>query len=156
MSLKYEPSSEPLHISAQCVWNRIRIQNMRFMVWVGRYQANKEQRLKDFYPKVNARIWPWLSYMCRFGSTAGNIYGLTDSGLVGSTDSGRGAARAEGAQGTPTQSHISPSIPVYEDYEDLPSSPTASGRSRADLGGEGHRGTSLIRKRPPPRTALGP
>ena len=27
---------------------------------------------------------------------------------------GRGAARAEDAQGTPTQSHTSPSIPVYE------------------------------------------
>ena len=29
---------------------------------------------------------------------------------------GRCAARAEDAEGTPTQSHISPSIPVYEDY----------------------------------------
>ena len=29
--------------------------------------------------------------------------------------SGRGAARAEDAQGTPTQSHISPSKLVYED-----------------------------------------
>ena len=29
--------------------------------------------------------------------------------------SGRGAARAEDAQGTPTQSHISPSILVYEE-----------------------------------------
>ena len=28
---------------------------------------------------------------------------------------GRGTARAEDAQGTPTQSHISPSILVYED-----------------------------------------
>ena len=28
---------------------------------------------------------------------------------------GRGAARAEDAQGTPTQSHISPSILVYEE-----------------------------------------
>ena len=27
-----------------------------------------------------------------------------------------GTARAENAQGTPTQSHISPSIPVYVDY----------------------------------------
>jgi len=39
--------------------------------------------------------------------------------LVGSTDlhssHGRGAARAEDAQGTPTQSHISPRILVYED-----------------------------------------
>jgi len=48
-----------------------------------------------------------------------HIFGLIGSGLVGSTDlhsSGRGAARAEDAQGTPTQSHISPSILVYEDY----------------------------------------
>ena len=30
-------------------------------------------------------------------------------------DSGRGTTRAEEAQGTPTQSHISPSILVYED-----------------------------------------
>ena len=29
--------------------------------------------------------------------------------------SGRGAARAEDAQGTPSQSHISPSTLVYED-----------------------------------------
>jgi len=43
---------------------------------------------------------------------------VIDAGLVGSTDlSGRGAARAEDAQGTPTQSHISPSILVYEDYK---------------------------------------
>ena len=51
---------------------------------------------------------------------------MIDSGLVGSTDfhsshpqghehSGRGTTRAEDAQGTPTQSHISPSILVYED-----------------------------------------
>ena len=30
-------------------------------------------------------------------------------------DSGRGTARAEDAQGTPTQSHISPGILVYEE-----------------------------------------
>jgi len=41
--------------------------------------------------------------------------GLIDSGLVGSTDSGRGTTRAEDAQGTPTHSQISPSILVYED-----------------------------------------
>ena len=35
-------------------------------------------------------------------------------GLVGSTD-WRGTTRAEDAQGTPTQSHISPNILVYED-----------------------------------------
>ena len=31
--------------------------------------------------------------------------------------SGRGAARADGDQGSPTQSHISPSILVYEDWD---------------------------------------
>ena len=36
--------------------------------------------------------------------------------LIDSQDlSGRGAARAEEAQETPTQSHVSPSILVYED-----------------------------------------
>jgi len=52
---------------------------------------------------------------------------VIDSGLVGSTNfhsshpqghepehSERGTTRAEDAQGTPTQSHISPSILVYE------------------------------------------
>ena len=38
---------------------------------------------------------------------------MIDSGLVGSTDGG--TTRAEDAQGTPTQSHISPSILVYEE-----------------------------------------
>ena len=32
---------------------------------------------------------------------------------------GRGAARAEDAQGTPTQSHISPSILVYEEQIEM-------------------------------------
>ena len=41
---------------------------------------------------------------------------LTRRGTTHSRDlSGRGAARAEDAQGTPTQSHISSSIQVYED-----------------------------------------
>ena len=31
----------------------------------------------------------------------------------------RGAARAEDAQGTPTQRHVPPSILEYEDYSDL-------------------------------------
>ena len=41
---------------------------------------------------------------------------MIDSGLVGS---GRGAARAEDAQGTPTQSHVSPSILGYGVDRDL-------------------------------------
>ena len=40
---------------------------------------------------------------------------------------GRGAARAEDVQGTLTQSHISPSILVYEDKG---SEPTPTGLSR--------------------------
>ena len=41
---------------------------------------------------------------------------MIDSELVGSTDfSGRGTARAKDAPGTPTESHISPSILLYED-----------------------------------------
>ena len=47
------------------------------------------------------------------------LHHVIESGLVGSTDfhylSGRGAARAEDAQGTPIQSHIPSSILVYED-----------------------------------------
>jgi len=48
----------------------------------------------------------------RFGCAVGSSGLVIDSGLVGS---GRGTTRAEDAQGTPTQSHISPSILVYED-----------------------------------------
>ena len=63
---------------------------------------------------------------------------------------GRGTARAEDAQGTPTQSHVSPSILVYEDTvlafhcTYLSPIPVRTGTYRV---------TSLIRKRPPP---LGP
>ena len=37
------------------------------------------------------------------------------SGMSRTPPTGRGAARTEDAQGTPTQSHVSPSILVYED-----------------------------------------
>ena len=37
------------------------------------------------------------------------------AGFVLVIDSGRGTTRAEDAQGIPTQSHVSPSILVYED-----------------------------------------
>ena len=37
--------------------------------------------------------------------------------LNGFSSIGRGAARAEDAQGTPTQSHISPSVPVYIEFK---------------------------------------
>jgi len=42
---------------------------------------------------------------------------LGHSALFRSSVPGRGAARAEDAQGTPTQSHISPSILVYEGHQ---------------------------------------
>ena len=45
--------------------------------------------------------------------------GLGDFFRVDRLRVGRGAARAEDAQGTPTQSHISPSILVYEDGRGL-------------------------------------
>jgi hypothetical protein len=54
------------------------------------------------YSKVDTlRLW---YKPVNFGATI-------DSGLV---DPGSGAARAEDAEGTPTQSHISPSVLVYQ------------------------------------------
>ena len=50
-------------------------------------------------------------------------------------DTGRGAARAEHAQGTPTQSHVSPSILVYDDY-----------LGRGDVAGRGDRRDRLRRQ----------
>ena len=42
--------------------------------------------------------------------------GMINSGLVGSSDlSGRGTTQAEVAQGTPSQSNISPSVLVHEE-----------------------------------------
>ena len=58
---------------------------------------------------------------------------LTRRGTTHSRDlSGRGAARAEDAQGTPTQSHISPSILVYEDT--IRVEVCGSGEARGRLG----------------------
>jgi len=53
---------------------------------------------------------------CPFGSTVD--FQATDRRRVGwlTGFSGRGTTRAEDAQGTPSQSHISPSILVYEEY----------------------------------------
>ena len=54
------------------------------------------------------------------GSRASHWLRLTRRGTTHSWDlSGRGTTRAEDAQGTPTQSHVPPSILVYE--EDRPS-----------------------------------
>ena len=51
--------------------------------------------------------------------------------------SGRGTARAEDAQGTPTQSHISPSILVYEDENKGGGSFRGGmGAKKGNLGGE--------------------
>jgi len=68
---------------------------------------------------------------------------VIDSGLVGSTDfhsshpqghegSERGAARAEDAQGSPTQSHISPIILVYEGKPGVYNTPRDTKRKHPD------------------------
>ena len=57
-------------------------------------------------------------------------------------DTGRGAARAEDARVTPTQSHISPSIPVYEDQEAGADSAARRGSVR---GGGKRAGRQLMR-----------
>ena len=59
-------------------------------------------------PSVASGSMPILPY------SASYICRVIEPGLVGSTDF-RGFAGAENAQGTPAQSHISPSILVYED-----------------------------------------
>ena len=48
---------------------------------------------------------------------------------------GRGAARAEDARGTPTHSHISPSILVYEDVDLTFFSPIVDGKRRCSKDG---------------------
>ena len=65
----------------------------------------------------------------------GGVWGLVvlDSGIIGSKDF-RGSTRAEDAQGTPTQSHISSSLLVYEDY--------SSGFKGLGFRGEGDRLTA--------------
>jgi len=55
---------------------------------------------------------------------------------------GRGTARAEDAQGTPTQSHISPSILVYEDYTDASKPLTSSMHGGRGVAGERAGGVS--------------
>ena len=57
---------------------------------------------------VKAIFWPWLS--------GKGLDRLRVGWLNGFSFSGRVTTRAEDAQGTPTQSHISPNILVYEDY----------------------------------------
>ena len=55
--------------------------------------------------------------ICLWGNATGALLIRMRAGYLGvkSQHVSRGTARAEDAQGTPTQSHISPSIPVYED-----------------------------------------
>ena len=64
---------------------------------------------------VPPRLPPKTETLSHFPRNRGAFKTVIDSGLVGSTDFGRGTVRAEDAQGTPTQSHISPSILVYEE-----------------------------------------
>ena len=61
--------------------------------------------------------WPFFAWTrTRPGHTRNNYY--FDRLRVGWLNCGRGTTRAEDAQGTPTQSNISPSILVYEDKSD--------------------------------------
>ena len=63
----------------------------------------------------------------RVGTWRVGFQGLEDSGLVGL----RGTTRAEDAQGTPTQSHRSPSVLVYEDNPDKAHNETHSNQSNS-------------------------
>ena len=71
----------------------------------------RDEHLKAFYgplPESQGQIMALtVSHVPRLPT----LHCVIDSGLVGST---RDTTRAEDAPGTPTQSHISPSIPVYE------------------------------------------
>ena len=64
------------------------------------------------------RVNFWRSMSTKWLQEQGNgskyEAGVTLEGPFVGTDSGRGTTRAEDAQGTPTQSHISLSILVYE------------------------------------------
>ena len=66
---------------------------------------------------------------------------------VGCDLSGRGTTRVEDAQGPPTQSHISPSILVYEDKRiHAPSSP--ADESERDAAANSQRETMLVPANP--------
>ena len=70
---------------------------------------------------------------------------------------GRLTTRAEDAQGTNTQSHIKPSILIYEDnnnctHQNTPYHGHGNTKWRRF---KGYRGTSLIRNSQPPRTTVG-
>ena len=56
---------------------------------------------------------------CGVGFRVWDIFQTYGLGVGDILRVGRGTARAEDAQGTPTQSHISPSILVYEDNATL-------------------------------------
>jgi len=148
MSLTYEPYSEPLHIF--CMRRvRLTVEGLEDSAWPlcrnnepGRILAslgfapNPIPDTRNPKPKIytnggvggrraaSVRSWCWL---------------------IDSWDlSGRGTKRAEDAQGTPTQSHISPIILVYEEK------PVVAFRvSGLRLGSRvTYRGTSLIRNTP--------
>ena len=73
---------------------------------------------------------------------------MIKSGLLGT---GRGAARADDAQETPTQSHISLNILFYEEKH-ARSQHISPGNQGGECNGGCYRSTSLIRN----RTLLGP
>jgi len=81
-----------------------------------------------YEPQMRTPLYAQVTHRTFFDEATrldrGVVAVMIDSGLVGSTDfhsshpqghSGRGTTRADDAQGTPTQSHTSPSILVYED-----------------------------------------
>ena len=100
MSLKYEPSPEPLHISAK--WLRpTSVDDSE-----GLCRANLEhisQSWSDY--GLGLSHFQYERVLNHSGCSLPDRQGFV----------GRVAVRAEVAPGTPTQSHISPSILVYED-----------------------------------------
>jgi len=116
MSLAYEPASEPLHITE--TWRR------------------GEPRM------AGCRLQGYLAHKKPGGMVRGesglSLQGLSLQGYLAAWWGVNPPRMAEDAQGTPTQSHISPSILVYEDR--LRPRGMVGGESSADGGGDELRG----------------
>ena len=76
--------------------------------------VTKASRARWAHPRTAYTLHPTLYTLHPAGGSQG-VAGDTGSWGI----SGRGTTSAEDAQGTPTQSHISPSILVYEDYQSV-------------------------------------
>jgi len=125
MSLKYEPSPEPLYISArfrgsgctgvlaeEVVAPPDVLPSDEDLFRGGLvFKANRKKSLNS---RLESNKEEEEKKIC---ATLLNYYSLMGDRL---RDAGRGTTRAKDAQGTPTQSHISPSIPVYKDYSSNP------------------------------------